>query len=247
MTDSYDAAAIPTRDDLRDAQARTWRRLARPGTWWNGAERIAIAAESRRAMNCRLCRERKGALSPDAIAGAHDALGDLPAPVVDIVHRVRIDPGRLTERWQRGVIESGVSEEQYVETVSIVAHVVAIDTMMHGLGRQPMTLPPAEPGPPSRRRPRGVRRGEAWVPWVEPEDAAADELRHYPTDGRPAANITKALSLVPAEAEGFFDLVAHQYLPGAAMRDFAREYRAISHAQIELLAARVSVLNQCLY
>jgi AhpD family alkylhydroperoxidase len=31
------------------------------------------------------------------------------------------------------------------------------------------------------------------------------------------------------------------------MRDFSREYRAISHAQIELLAARVSALNRCLY
>ena len=57
----------------------------------------------------------------------------------------------------------------------------------------------------------------------------------------------KALSLVPEEAEGFFDLVSQQYLPGAAMHDFSREYRAISHAQIELLAARVSALNQCLY
>jgi hypothetical protein len=46
----------------------------------------------------------------------------------------------------------------------------------------------------------------------------------YPSD-RPPANI---------------DLVTHRYLPGEVMRDFAHEYRAISHAQIELLAARVS-------
>jgi AhpD family alkylhydroperoxidase len=31
------------------------------------------------------------------------------------------------------------------------------------------------------------------------------------------------------------------------MWDFANEYRAISHAQIELIAGRVSVLNQCFY
>jgi len=68
----------------------------------------------------------------------------------------------------------------------------------------------------------------------------------YPAD-RPPANIMKALSLVPGEVRSFFDLVTHQYLPGAAMRDFAHEYRAISHAQIELLAARVSALNRCLY
>jgi len=41
--------------------------------------------------------------------------------------------------------------------------------------------------------------------------------------------------------------VEHQYLGGLAMRDFAREYRAISHAQIELVAARVSAINGCEY
>jgi hypothetical protein len=56
-----------------------------------------------------------------------------------------------------------------------------------------------------------------------------------------------ALTLVPDEARSFFDLVAHQYLPGPAMRDFTHEYRAVSHAQIELIAGRVSALNQCTY
>ena len=31
------------------------------------------------------------------------------------------------------------------------------------------------------------------------------------------------------------------------MRDFGREYRAITHAQIELLAGRISAINQCVY
>jgi hypothetical protein len=57
----------------------------------------------------------------------------------------------------------------------------------------------------------------------------------------------KAMSLVPDEVRSFFDLVENQYLPGAVMRDFSHEYRAITHAQIELLAARVSALNRCLY
>ena len=60
-------------------------------------------------------------------------------------------------------------------------------------------------------------------------------------------NIRRALSLVPEEAHAWFQLVETQYLPGKWMRDFANEYRAITHAQIELIAARVSVLNQCFY
>jgi hypothetical protein len=123
---------------------------------------------------------------------------------------------------------------------------VAIDTMRRGLGLDPLPLPQAEPGLPSRYRPRGTRPGAAWVAWLEPADLDAAEAGLY-AQGRPAANIMKAMSLVPDEVRSFFDLVAHQYLPAPAMRDFAREYRAISHAQIELLAARVSALNQCLY
>jgi len=37
------------------------------------------------------------------------------------------------------------------------------------------------------------------------------------------------------------------YLTSATMRDFGHEYRAVTHAQMEMLAARVAALNQCHY
>ena len=37
------------------------------------------------------------------------------------------------------------------------------------------------------------------------------------------------------------------YLHQSQMRDFGREYRAVSHPQIEMMAARVAVQNQCIY
>ena len=181
-----------------------------------------------------------------AVDGTHDSLGGLPEIAVEIAHRVRTDPGRLGERWYQDVIARGLTEEQYVEIVSVVAHTVAIDTMMRGLGLDILPLPAAEPGSPSRYRPEEAIPGNAWVPWIEPTGANVSEAGIYPSD-RPPANIMKAMSLVPDEVRSFFDLVTHQYLPGAVMRDFSREYRAISHAQIELLAARVSALNRCLY
>src|SRR6516162_7372172 len=215
MSELYASAPIEIRADLAAAHTRAWERIGRPGNWWDGAQRVAIAAETRHAPSCALCRRRKDALSPAAIEGEHDSLGALPESVIEVVHRVRNDPGRLSERWFRGLIAAGLSEEQYVETVSIVAHVVAVDTMARGLGLDPLPLPEPEPG-------------------------------IYPA-GRPAANIMKAMSLVPDEVKSFFDIVSHQYQGPLEMRDFSREYRAISHAQIELLAARVSALNQCLY
>jgi hypothetical protein len=80
---------------------------------------------------------------------------------------------------------------------------------------------------------------------VAPEDVTEADPALYADLG--GAHIHRALNLVPAEVLGFFDLDAAQYLPDAALRDFGREYRAITHAQIELLAARVSALNQCFY
>jgi hypothetical protein len=43
------SARIHVREDLAAAHDRAWARLARAGTWWTGAERVAIAAEARRA------------------------------------------------------------------------------------------------------------------------------------------------------------------------------------------------------
>ena len=246
MSELYASAPIAIRGDLDAAHERAWDRIGRPGTWWDGGQRVAIAAETRHASSCALCRRRKEALSSAAIEGTHDSLGALPESVIEVVHRVRNDPGRLSERWFRSVIVAGFSEEQYVETLSIVAHVVAIDTMARGLGLDALPLPAPKPGPPSHYRPAGAKPGGAWVPWLEPADLTEQETGIYPA-GRPAANIMKAMSLVPDEVKSFFDVVSHQYQGPLQMRDFSREYRAISHAQIELLAARVSALNQCLY
>jgi hypothetical protein len=245
MSELYASAPMKIRDDLAAAHTRAWERLGRPGTWWDGAQRIAIAAETRHAPSCELCRRRKEARSPAAIEGEHDSFGVLPKIVVEVVHRVRTDPARLSEGWFRRVIAAGLTEEQYVETVSIVAHVVAIDTMARGLGFDLLLLPQPEQGSSSRYRP-GAKPGDAWVPWLEPGDLTEQEAGIYPA-GRPAANIMKAMSLVPDEVKSFFDVVSQQYQAPLQMRDFSREYRAISHAQIELLAARVSALNQCLY
>jgi hypothetical protein len=239
------SAHIHVREDLAAAHDRAWARLARAGTWWTGAERVAIAAEVRRAPACPLCARRKAALSPYTIGGAHDGHGSLPAPVVEVVHRVRTDPGRLTRSWYEGILAAGLSVEKYVETIGVIATVVAVDTFARGLGMPPRVLPQPEPGAPTRARPK-ARPAAAWVPWLEPADLTAAEAGIYPT-GRPPANIHRAMSLVPDEVRGFFDLVEHQYLGGLAMRDFAREYRAISHAQIELVAGRVSAINGCEY
>ena len=48
----YSAAGIPVRDDLTKTHAELLGHLRAPGAWWTGAERVAIAAESRHALDC---------------------------------------------------------------------------------------------------------------------------------------------------------------------------------------------------
>lgn len=250
---SYADASVPVRADIVEAHNVAWRRLARFGAWLDGATRVAVAAEVRHAPQCELCRRRKAALSPYGIGGTHDSLGVLPARMVEQIHRIVTDPGRLTRRWFDGVIASGTSDAEYVEVVGVVATVVSIDTFCRAIGVKPHPLPQGLPGAPHRRRPRTAhQRGEAWVPMIHPKDLEGEleteeerALARY--WGGVLANIRRALSLVPEEAYAWFQLVETQYLPGRWMRDFSREYRAITHAQIELIAGRVSVLNQCFY
>jgi alkylhydroperoxidase family enzyme len=243
---SYHHAHWPVRADLVAAHTKAWTRLAKAGTWHSAAERLAIAAEARHALGCGFCAERKAALSPEAVDGAHESLGDLPDVMVDCIHRIRTDPGRLTRAWRERTRTAGLEDERYVELVGVVATVVAIDQFNRGLGLEPPALPdPVLDGTPSNYRPEGLSDGRAWVPVIHPDDVRAPEQDLY--EGGSGANIKQAMTLVPDEVRGFFDLVSTQYLPPAAMRDYGTRHRAIDNAQIELLASRVSALNQCVY
>lgn len=241
---AYDDAPWPVREDIVAAQQRAWLRLRRPGRWWTGEQRIAIATEARQAVDCRLCAQRKAALSPYAVTGTHDAVTDLDPTAVEAIHRIRTDPGRLTHAWYKDLLGYGLSADRYVELVGVLVTTVAVDTFSQGLGVPLRSLPHPEDGAPTDIRPAGAAQTGAWVPWLDADSPDAAELY---TPGRPPPHIYKAMSLVPEEARGFFELVSAQYIPGPAMRDYAREYRAISHPQIELLAGRVSAINRCEY
>lgn len=242
---SFDPRGLVIRAGLARECERAWERLASPGTWWDGAARLAIAAEVRNARACALCRRRKDALSPYTVDGDHDSLGVLSDPMVEIVHRLVTDAGRLTKKWLSATLDHGVTEEEYVETVGVIAVITALDTFDLSLGLPRRALPAPRLGQPSRSRPVGAKRDLAWIHTVAPEALTADDPNPYAVHG--VKNIHHALSLVPQEVFNFFDLDVELYLNDHEIRDFTREYRALTHPQMELLAGRVSVLNGCYY
>lgn len=240
--------ADPVRDDLVEAHRSAWRRLARAGTWWTGAERVAIAAESRAAAYCQLCRERRSALSPSAVDGEHDRVaGDLlPAAAVDAVHRIVTDASRLTKSFVQGLATQGVPDAHYVELLSVVVSVRSIDAFHRAMGIGPEPLPAPDPtGAPSRERPTELDVDAAWVPILTSRAAAGPETARFPG---PVPYVMRALSLVPDAVVWLKELSAAHYLPmGPGMMDFTKGRGPLDRAQTELIAGRVSAVNECFY
>ena len=246
----YDHAPYAVRQDIVDTHVRAWRHIAAPGTWLTGERRVAIAAETRNAAACPLCGERKASLSPYTVEGEHDSLKDLPENIVEMIHRIATDPGRITQTWVEGVIAGGIAETDYIEIVGVIAHCLCIDTFTDALGIARHLLPDPIEGEPSRERPAGAVKDTAWLPTVPPENADEKLLAIYPRnigDAPNAPHVRRAMSLVPAEAISFFALNDVQYLPPEAMWNLPVNPRSISKSQVELVASRVSSLNGCFY
>jgi hypothetical protein len=242
---SYESISLRVRPDLAEAHERFWRRLARPGSWWTAAERVAIGAEARHARACALCRKRKDAVSPNAVQGEHDHLGKLSAPAVDAIHRIVTDPGRLTKPWLDRLLAAGLPVEAYVELVGTVAALVSVDGFCSGIGVPRHDLPEPDLGVPSRYRPPGAILDEAWVPMIPRSGANGTEADLW--SGGFVPNVQRALSLVPDEVRTLKDLSRAHYLDVANVADPTAGGRSLSRPQMELIAARVSVLNQCFY
>lgn len=238
----------PIRADLTEQYRRLWDRIACAGTWLSGAERVAVAEETRRARNCALCTERKAALSPFAVEGSHDRRASLPEALVDAIHRVTSDAARLTRGWYEGLLEAGLAAETWVEALGVAVQVISVDEFHHALGLALEPLPEPRPGEPTRRRPSGaMAMDDGWVPMVpgnalDPED----EGLYGSMPGGRAAGVVRALSLVPAEVRSWQELASAQYLSLPDMQRMETG-RALDRAQMELVAGRISALNECFY
>lgn len=242
----YADAGLPIRADIGAAHRNYWQALARPGSWWTGRQRVAIAQESRNAPDCALCRRRRTALSPYGPAGEHDHDRALPEAAVDAVHRVVTDQGRITRRYVEDNVGRGLAKEAYVELVGIVVAVFSIDEFHRALGLPLEPLPEPLPGAISRYRPAHLREDIGFVPTVPPDGAIGLEADLW--KGTRAANVIRALTLVPDALRDWRALAAAQYLSFAAMGNFVKDPdRALDRMQMELVAGRVSAINECFY
>jgi len=239
LTESiHSGAVVPVRDDLLANYQRIWHHVGAPGTWWTGRERVAIAAEVRRARDCALCAERKAALSPYAVPGEHEA-ADLPVAAVEMVHRITTDNQRLSRRFHDDAIAGGLTQEQFVETLGVTINVISADVFCLALSIPLPPLPEAQPGEPSRHRPVGPFTTEAWVPMLgQPSGPDADLWEGF------VPNVMRAMSLVPDEVRNLRARIAPEFV--ANEHDLLAA-RSLTRPQMEFISARVSALNECFY
>ena len=230
MAFEYADCEWPISERVREAHRRSWDRLAAPGFWWTGAERVTIAAECRRAAALE--------------GGAGSEL--LPEAAVHAVQKLIVDNANLSREWcDESCAADGMSDAHYIELLGVVVHVFSIDELHRALDIPLEPLPSPIAGAPSRRRPSGARRVAGWLPITPPDALDPEDADLY--DNAPiAANVLTALSLVPGNLPWLADLSHAHYLAYAEMRETGK-LREISRAQQELIASRVSVLNECFY
>lgn len=238
---------LPIRQDIKSAYRDFWQRLAGAGSWWSGAERVAIAQASRDAIDCSYCKERKQALSPYNFSGEHTGVvNDLPPRAVDAVHRIITDQNRITQQWIEENAAAGLSKEQYVELVGIVVAVFSIDEFHRGLGVPLEPLPEPIAGTPDGYRPAILVEDMGFVPTIPPDGAVGNEADLWQNGA--TANVLRALTLIPQALRDWLQISSAQYLSIEGMGNFVKDdNRSINRMQMELIAGRVSSYNECFY
>ncbi|MFV1960839.1 MAG: hypothetical protein ACC658_03305, partial [Acidimicrobiia bacterium] len=120
-------------------------------------------------------------------------------------------------------------DPQTVETIGIVARLSALDRLHMVLDVDLEPLPAPQPGPATGEIAKGLKRRRGHVPM-------------------PPGPIPATLDLVPSEAEAFRAMFGPLYMTEEEMGDphFARE-PGLNTPQLETIAARISMLNECFY
>lgn len=242
---AYEQASFELRPDIGDAYRTYWQRLATPGAWWTGEQRVAIAQETRNALTCNFCADRKQALSPYMFEGEHTHDGKLPDAAIDAVHRIVTDQTRITKNWIEENDKGDLSKEAYVELVGIVVAVFSIDEFNRALGFDVEPLPAPVAGEPSHYRPEKLTEDMGFVPTIPVDGAVGNESDLW---GERTANVVRALSLVPDAVRDWYLIAGAQYLSIKGMANLIKDdNRSINRMQMELIAGRVSAVNECFY
>lgn len=149
--------------------------------------------------------------------------------IAEAATRMAHEPTRITQDWVQDLETAGLGRVTMVEILGVVSRQVAIDTFMFGVGAEQTELPPPNPGEPTKILIDGSKLQNGFLPTVGP------------------ASPHTAFTSVPPEQEALEELSAGLYIAMDEMGDYSSERDGVTRAQMELVAARTSFLNDCFY
>ena len=237
----YSDSQHAVRPAIATAHENTLKSFAAPGRWFNAAERAQIVTEARAA------RVAAGIQEPGGESGEYTTL---PEAVSKLARRIAVETKSLTADFFEDSLDAGLTDCEYVETVGVVARSLSTDIFCRGIGVETRALPSPQAGEPTKVRPATAKHEKAWADTVPGGKAGGeDAVFIYGTEQPEAAPfIYRSLSLVPEEAKGLVALGAAQYLEIDQFMNLDFTYEPeISRAEVEVVAGRVSAINQCFY
>ncbi len=141
---------------------------------------------------------------------------------------VAADAEGIDESGIASLEASGLNRLAFLEVAGVVARLSTIDWYARGVGAESPALPTASTDPPTAHVSARAQITDAWVPMVGPSSAP------------------RTLDALPFEGDALRDLHEPTYL---AMTDIETWdlADALTRSQIEVVATRVSYLNECFY
>jgi hypothetical protein len=236
----YADSTYPVRNEIADVHRRQFAGIAAPGTWFTGEERQSIAAEARKAGF------EAGLLEPPDEGPERPAI-ELPEATRQVIRTIAVSVKALTQDFCRTALEGGLSDAEYVEIVGVVSRIVDLDVFARGIGDAPRPLPQPTAGMPTRERPDTAVFEEAWLPTI-PNGPNGGEIGKALYHGQPMPYIVRSMSLVPDELCAHVELEVAHYTRLDKLFDYQYQHHdGLTRPQAEVVAGRVSALNDCFY
>ena len=238
----YSDSKYVIKEEIETVHNRHFLNFSSAGTWGNSEQRIAIASCAREAaMSAGLLEETPGTLVKESNL-------KLSKVAKLVVEKLAVSPKDVLRDFFNEAINAGLSEEEYVEIVGIVSRVVDMDIFARGINHPLIALPQPGVGSPSKARPETAKLELAWVSTIPNFPEGGLPAKQLFGEKPPKPYIVRGLSLVPDEVKRHMELEKAQYQPlGNIMNFDLRHHKGLSRAQVEVVAGKVSALNECFY
>lgn len=210
---------IPVRADVDAAHKRSWRGLGQPGNWLTGCDRVHLAHYVRSVIF--------------ETRGRGEGWDLFDNPMIELAYAFSWRNRQLTRNFYGQMVPDKISAQKYVEVLAVTVQAMNLDVFARAAGLPFMALPSPEDGATPGAYFGKPDQETAWVPMVYSEKP----------------NIERALSIAPHDADIIGQLVRAQYRPMVLLQNTADVLPsgALSHVQIELIAARTSMYHRCFY